>query len=85
MQLPIVHLNGTSHRELTEGYEAAYLAAKDAMSALERIEFNARDYYPAGPDAWVKAREERVEIAQKLRDVKEYLAAHLNHLATLKR
>lgn len=85
MQLPIVHLNGTSHRELTEGYEAAYRSVLAAVDSVRGIEFNARDYYPAGPEAWETATNERFEVLGKLAEVERFLVEHLKHLASLKR
>jgi hypothetical protein len=80
MTLPTVHLNGTSKAELQDGYYKAYIAVKDALRALENIEFNARDYYVQEPGAWNKARAERIEQAEKLQAVANYLDAHLEYL-----
>ena len=74
---PTVHSNGTSHRELWEGYEAAYDAVRAAQDALRKIEFNARDYYVQGNDAYSKARDHRIEQRQALAQVEEYLLQHL--------
>lgn len=56
--LPIVHLNGTSARDLTEGYWHAAVAVSDALAAIGKIEFNARDYYPV-EGLWDAALKER--------------------------
>jgi hypothetical protein len=55
MIFPTIHLNGTSPEMLRDGYTAARQAVGDAIRAMEKIEFNARDYYPQGPDAWRQA------------------------------
>lgn len=79
---PTIHLNGTSHRELYYGYEAAYHAVRAAQEAFNEVEFNARDYYVQGEDAFTKARDHRAEQHLALAQVEEYL---LQHLAALKK
>jgi hypothetical protein len=74
---PTVHLNGTSAKDLWEGYEAAYDAVRAAQDALRKIEFNARDYYVQGDEAYSKARDHRTEQFIKLVDIEEYLLQHL--------
>jgi len=74
---PTVHLNGTSAKDLWEGYEAAYEAVRAAQDALGKIEFNARDYYVQDADAFTKARDHRIEQRQALDNVEEYLLQHL--------
>ena len=80
LQLPLVHLNGTSVSDLREGYDNAAELLRDFLDAYGRIEFNARDYYPHGPDAYTKARDQRDAINLKLREVREYLDAHREYL-----
>ena len=75
MITPTVHMNGTSHKDLTEGYEKADDALRDFIEAFGGIEFNARDYYVQGPETYTQAREERMAINQKLRDIQDYLNA----------
>ena len=74
---PTVHLNGTSHKDLWAGYEAAYEAVRAAQDALGKIEFNARDYYVQDADAFTKARDHRYEQCKALAQVEEYLLQHL--------
>jgi hypothetical protein len=74
---PTVHLNGTGYKDLWEGYEAAYDAVRAAQDALRKIEFNARDYYVQGNEAYSKARDHRTEQFIKLVDIEEYLLQHL--------
>jgi hypothetical protein len=85
LTLPIVHLNGTGIKTLTEDYSAADDALHSFIDAFGNIEFNARDYYPHGPDSWGKAVDARQEINQKIRDIKDYLDAHRAHLYSSKR
>lgn len=70
---PTVHLNGTSFKTLWEDYSAAADAHREFTRVFGCIEFNARDYYPQGPQAWEKALKEREAINQKLRDIGEYI------------
>lgn len=80
MQLPIIHLNGTSRARLLSDYSIALAAAQSALSAFQSIEFNARDYYPAGPGAFDIAREEHAHIARRLAEVCEDLDVFVAHL-----
>ena len=68
---PTIHTNGTNKFRLLGGYSEARLAIFDAMKKVEAIEFNARDYYPQGSDAWIKAVAEyndRFESLSKIAD-----------------
>lgn len=79
--LPTVHLGGTSHKMLTQGYEDAYFALKTFIKAFGHIEFNARDYYVQGPDAWNDAADARTDMNVKIGDLVKYVEDHLDHLA----
>jgi hypothetical protein len=78
--LPLAHMNGTGLKSLREDYDLADDTLDNFIAAWERIEFNARDYYPLGPDAWTSALESRQAINRKLREVKAYIDAHREHL-----
>lgn len=78
--LPTIHLNGTGKKTLCEGYDAADDALHDFIEAWERIEFNARDYYVQGSEAWTAARDARMAINAKIREIREYLIQHRAHL-----
>lgn len=80
MTLPTIHMNGTSKRMLLEGYDDAQFAIRQAQEAIGKIEFNARDYYPQGPEAWTQAVQERSEMMHKLADVMDYLLKHIEHI-----
>jgi len=69
MRFPTLHLNGTSSETLLTGYLEARAAVVVAQAALRSMEFNARDYYPQGPDAWREASNEASLRYQKLDDV----------------
>ena len=77
LTLPTLHMNGTGFDMLFSGYDQAEDKLNELTDAFGNIEFNARDYYVQGPDAYTKAREERQAIYAKLKDIKHYLAAHL--------
>jgi hypothetical protein len=79
--LPTVHLNGTSCEMLIEGYETAYRKLIKFKHAFNTLEFNARDYYVAEPDAWSKACDEREKMMNNVKELLEYFEAHLIHLA----
>jgi len=80
LTFPTVHLNGTGRKMLAEGYYNAYVAVQNAIRAFNEIEFNARDYYVQPEGAWAKARTERDCAAAHLRQVRDYLEAHLIEL-----
>ena len=80
MQLPTIHMNGTGAKTLREHYDRADDALFEFKEAFSAIEFNARDYYVDGPDAWGNAVEARLEINRKIQDIQLYLNAHRAHL-----
>lgn len=69
MQKPLVHLNGSSKSDLSDGYHRAMRATHDALEALQAASPNARDYYPQGPDAYSIARREHDARCEALRGV----------------
>lgn len=74
MTLPIVNMNGTSAKDLFDGYWAAMDAVRDASAALGTVEFNARDYYCSpDPEAWSKAKDERQAMFAALEKVRSEL------------
>ena len=79
--LPTVHLGGTSHKKLSQDYEDAYYALKTFTKTFGHIEFNARDYFVQGPEAWTAAAEARIEMNEKIRDLVKYIEDHLESLA----
>ena len=58
MQLPTIHLNGTSATGLIMNLADASEALDAAYEALKRTAPNGRDYYPQGPAALTQAEEE---------------------------
>ena len=78
--LPTIHLNGTSAKSLTEDYSHARRAVQEAMTALEAVDFNARDYYVhSNPAAWTQAVSQRHDIYQHLSDAFNALHEHEIH------
>ena len=69
MQLPTIHMNGTSAQALYNGYRAAGSAVRKAIEALEETAPNARDYYLEGEDAFDRAVKEHAARVHALREV----------------
>lgn len=78
--LPVIHLNGNSRETLLKDYFQAYKAAKAALVAFMDIDFHARDYYVISDEAYGKAKEERFQHAEHLRDLIAYLEEHVESL-----
>jgi hypothetical protein len=75
MQLPTIHLNGTSKERLIEALCEASQALDLAFSALKQTAPNGRDYYPQGPEAIHKATEEHLARLRRLDDIKNEIDA----------
>ncbi len=75
--IPTIHLNGTGFTTLRDEYAAAYDAIDKAIDALVKAELNGRDFYPQGPDAFYKARDERQAALDKLREAHQYVGEML--------
>ncbi len=79
MRKPTLHLNGTGKEMLYRGYEEAWDALGAAHKALKKIEFNARDYYIQGSDAWPEAVSEmdaRLDAIERIeKEIEEILIA----------
>ena len=69
MILPTIHLNGSSAKSLTDEYTQARRAVHDAMNAMQKIDFNNRDYYPQGQMAWLDAVRQRQDLFNALAHV----------------
>lgn len=78
--LPTLHLNGTGREGLQRDYQAAYKALVAFRDAFAAIEFNARDYYPQGNQAYYQARSERDLEMERIGRLMLYLETHLAHL-----
>ena len=74
LQVPAIHLNGTSKASILEAYEEAHAKIREAMTALTECAPNARDYYTKkDPHAFEQARAEYQARFQKLTDVRDEL------------
>lgn len=80
MIFPTIHLNGSSPEQLHADYLAAYQAIRAAESALQSVEFNARDYYPQSGDAWKRAVAERTAQLTKLSEVAGEILEIIDHV-----
>lgn len=80
IQLPTIHLNGTSLSVLTEQTQTARKALRDAVEALQEASPNARDYYPQGESAVFAAQREHEQRVAKLSDVLLDLDTLIGHL-----
>ena len=69
-----------SAKDLFDGYRAAMDALQDAQEAIGKIEFNPRDYYVQGPDAWTAARDEMQDRRQAIERVRKDLEAVAMHV-----
>ena len=83
LTLPMIHLNGTGAETLRDNYLDASNAVREAMDLCQKVEFNARDYYPLGEGAYPKARDEHWDRITRLQDVREELAAIAYHVQTI--
>jgi hypothetical protein len=79
MTLPLFHLNGNSPKTLGKEYFEALTALREFMEKFYNIEFHARDYYPLGDEAWLKARAQREAQKANIESLRHYLDAHSAH------
>ena len=78
MRIPTIHHNGTPREQLIDQVETAVCAMTDAITALERMAPNGRDYYPQGPEAITEAVAEHRARLSKARDLVKELYAFFN-------
>ncbi len=73
--VPMVHMNGTSEKDLVEQFENAFDAVQTAYEALKKSAPNGRDYYCYPPETggFELARKQHTERLQKLHDVQNEL------------
>lgn len=70
--LPTIHMNGTSKRMLLDGWRKVALALCDLEGAIETVEFNGRDYYPRGDEAFSIARAEFEQALKGLNAFRDF-------------
>jgi len=78
MQLPILHLNGTSKEYLSSKYHTAGSAVDAAIKALAETAPHGRDYYPE-PGAYERAQAEHESRMKRLHDIYEELGELYGH------
>jgi hypothetical protein len=71
MQIPTIHLNGTSKDSLVEGLCNASAALDAAYQELKKTAPNGRDYYPQGAKAMEAAEREHMSRLRRLDEVKK--------------
>jgi hypothetical protein len=71
--IPTLHLNGTGRTTLRDEYAEAYDALLKAREAFASTTCNGRDFYPQGPDAYYKARDERIAAFAGLEQTIKYV------------
>jgi hypothetical protein len=79
VQLPTFHMNGNSPQKLGHQYFEALKALQAFEDAFQEIEFHARDYYPLGDEAWLKARAQRQVQWTNIGSLRRYLDVHSGH------
>ena len=81
MTFPTLHLNGTSARDLLEGWERAHAALREAMQALAQTAPNGRDFYVQAAGAFQVAVAEHEDRMRRLHEVSLELEALSEHVA----
>ena len=80
MQVPAIHLNGSSPADLMEGYQNAVFALNEAFSAVQKTAPNNRDYYVISADTGNVAFREHRERLAKIQSVIDELMASWEHV-----
>jgi hypothetical protein len=78
--MPLIHLNGSGRERLLREYEAASETLSAFIESWRDVTFHPRDYYPLGDSAWDQARADRMEMSEKLSDIKNYIDTHLQSI-----
>ena len=66
---------------LEEGYQKAAETLQAFKEAFVSIEFNARDYYTQSSEAFIEARQQRIDILRQIVEMDRYIDAHREHIA----
>lgn len=78
---PTIHMNGTSKKDLYDGYLSAYTALSAAKNALRATAPHQRDYYVSpDPEAGRQADLQFVSRMRRLNDVFEEIETILVYL-----
>lgn len=76
LEMPFIHLNGTSRETLEEQVSTAYRAILNAVKALEGMHPNGRDYYSKGDAALTRAVNQHQSRVDRLVAIKDELMAY---------
>lgn len=76
--LPVSNLHGTGSESLLNDYEKAEYKLKEAIEALLKVEFHARDYEDF--ESFLMAKVERRQQFDKMQSVLDYIVNHCEHL-----
>lgn len=79
LQLPIFHLNGNNPKALGQQYFNALMALDEFQDKFFAIEFHARDYYPLGDEAWLKAKTQWETQKANMASLRDFLDVHTSH------
>lgn len=78
LQLPTIHLNGTSRDGLVDPLVEAYGKLGDAYDSLKQTAPNGRDYYPQGPAAFEAARQQHESRLRRVDELRSELEELIN-------
>jgi len=70
IQIPVIHLNGTSKQELLRLYDDAFTKLESAYQALKQAAPNGRDYYIISPRAISSAQSDHQNWLRMIDSVK---------------
>lgn len=73
IQVPAIHINGTSKKELLDGYKEAYRAIREAIEKLRLTAPHGRDYYVQEGNSIKEAIADHVSRIGRLVSVQEEL------------
>ncbi len=83
--MPTVHMNGTGKKMLLEGNTDILHKIHDLEDTICNCVFHGRDYYvqdedPYSSESYQTALKVRQKHTQALRDFREYIEEHINHI-----
>lgn len=76
---PIVHLNGTSRRELSDQLEQVYCSLGNVVEAMKQSTPNGRDYYPV-PGRMDKALAQHWRRMKLITDLQQEIESQLGKM-----
>ena len=76
LRVPTIHLNGDTRETLMAQVYDAYSALGVAITAVERMGPNGRNYYVQGADATLAAQQAHVAMVRKLAEIQADIEAY---------